>query len=169
MGTGAETRGQTQERNGSESVDGNEGSNGDGDGRGGGSGNEDKNGNENGEEKRGGGELRYPANHETAGMEDQALPFCVQHYLSRQGVAPVGSQQILAQDPAPARRCGTEGKPGHKRREGENGDEKRDVGGDGNKDQYGNEHEGSDRGENGTENGDENGDEGGKKRERKSL
>ena len=30
-------------------------------------------------------------------------------------MAPAGSQQLLAQDPAPARRCGTGGRTGHRR------------------------------------------------------
>ena len=37
-------------------------------------------------------------------------------------LTPAGSQQLRAQDPAPARRCGTEGRTGHQGREGGNGD-----------------------------------------------
>ena len=79
-------------------------------------------------------------------------------------MALVGSQQLREQYPAPARRCGTEGRTGHKGREGGNGDGNRD-GRDG---EYGDEHEGRDGVENGSGNGkedmDENRDEGGGER-----
>ena len=71
-------------------------------------------------------------------------------------MAPAGSQQLLAQDPAPARRCVTEGRTGHQGLEGGNGHGNRHGGGDGNEDEYGNEHECRDRSENGSGNGDEN-------------
>ena len=45
-------------------------------------------------------------------------------------MAPAGSQQLRAQDPAPARRCGTEGRTERQVREGGNGDGDRDGGGD---------------------------------------
>ena len=53
---------------------------------------------------------------------------------------PADSQQLWAQDPAPVRRCGTEGRTWHQGREGDI----YDGGGDGNEDEYGNEHEGRD-------------------------
>ena len=66
-------------------------------------------------------------------------------------MASAGSQQLLAQDPAPARRCGTEGRTGHQRREGGNGDGNR--GGD--EDENGKEHECRDESENRDESGGE--------------
>ena len=51
-------------------------------------------------------------------------------------MASVGIQKLLAQEPAPALRCGTEGRPRHQRRRGGNGDGNRDGDGDGNEDEY---------------------------------
>ena len=82
-------------------------------------------------------------------------------------MAPAVSQQLQAQDPAPAPRCGIEGRTGHRGREGENGDGNR--GGDGNEGEDGNEHEGREGGENGSGNGDGNRDEGGEEREPGNL
>ena len=67
------------------------------------------------------------------------------------------SQHLWAQDPAPARQCGTEGRTGHNGREGGNGDWNRGGGGDedGNEKEDGNGHEDRDVGENGSGNGDE--------------
>ena len=59
-------------------------------------------------------------------------------------------------DPAPAQRCGSEGRGGHQEREGGNGDRNRNGGENGNEDEYGNEHEGRDEGANGNGNGDKN-------------
>ena len=56
-----------------------------------------------------------------------------------------GSQQILAQDLAPARRCSTETRTGHQRREGVNGVGNMDE--YGNEDEYGDEHAGRDGGD----------------------
>ena len=70
-------------------------------------------------------------------------------------MAPEGSQQLREQDPAPARRCGTEGRTGHQGREGGNRDGKED----GKEDECRDEHEGRDEGENGSGNGIENEDE----------
>ena len=74
--------------------------------------------------------------------------------LYRQEGAPAGSQQLRAQDPAPARRCGTELRKGHQGWERGDIDENRDVGGDGKEYEYGDEHEGRDgSGGNGSRNG----------------
>ena len=62
---------------------------------------------------------------------------------------PAGTQQLRAQDPAPVRRCGTEGTTGHPGREGRNGDGNRDEGGGGNA------HEDRGGGGNGSGSGDE--------------
>ena len=66
-------------------------------------------------------------------------------------MTPVGSQQLRAQDPASALRCGIEEKTGHQRREGVNGDGNRGEGGDGKEIEYGDEHEGMDESGNGRE------------------
>ena len=88
-------------------------------------------------------------------------------------MAPAGSQQLRTQDPAPARRCGTEGSTRHQGREVGNGDGNRIGGGDGREDEYGDEHEGTDGGDNGSgnrrENRDDNRGEGGGKRELGNL
>ena len=65
-------------------------------------------------------------------------------------MAPAGSQQLLAQDSAPDRRCYRGENRAHQER-------KEGTSDDGNKDKYGNEHEGRNEGENGSENGDEGG------------
>ena len=178
-GMGVETRRQTQGGNGDGSGDGNKSSsgkgngneNGDGDGIGDGIG--DGNGNENREGNGGGGEIWYSPHRERSRGEDQALPFRTRHHLCRQEVASAGSQQLLAQDPAPARRCGIEGRTGHHIREGGNGDRGRDGGVDRREDEYGDEHEGRYGGKNGSgsgiRNGDENRDEGGGERKPGNL
>ena len=103
-GTGEETKKRRKDGSG----DGNDG------------GNERKNARrERGREREGGGEIElwYPSHQERSRVEDQALPFRTRHHLytilCRQEVTPVGSQQLRAQDPAPARRCDTEGRTGH--------------------------------------------------------
>ena len=63
--------------------------------------------------KGGGGELSYPTHQARRKVEDQVQTFRTRHHLCRQEVARAGSQQLLAQDPAPGRRCGTEGRTGH--------------------------------------------------------
>ena len=72
-------------------------------------------------------------------------------------MAPAGSQQLRAQDPAPARRCSTEGETERQgktiEREGRNGDGNRDGGGNENKDEK--RPKGGDGGENGSGDGDE--------------
>ena len=80
-------------------------------------------------------------------------------------MALAGRQQLWAQDSAPARRYGTEGRTGHHGREGGNGDENRDRGGDGNEDENRDGHEDRDGGGNGSGNGDESRDGGGRGRE----
>ena len=59
-------------------------------------------------------------------VKDLALTFHALHHLRRQEVAPAGIHQLLVQDPAPTRRCGTEGRTGHQGLEGGNGDGNRD-------------------------------------------
>ena len=76
-------------------------------------------------------------------------------------MAPAGSQQLRAQDPVPARRCGTEGRREHEGWKEGNDDRNTGGGGDGREDEYGDEHEGSDGGENGSGNGSGNGRENG--------
>ena len=76
-------------------------------------------------------------------------------------MALAGSQQPRAQDPAPVRRCGTEGRFGPQGREGRDGDRSR--GGDGNDNEDGNGHEDRDVGDSG--NVDESGGEDGGERE----
>ena len=76
-----------------------------------------------------------------------------------------GSQQLRARDPAPARRCGAEGRTGHRGQEGGNGNGNRDGCGDGNEDEDGNVH--GDRDCGGNE--DESGEEGGGERETGDL
>ena len=126
-----EPRGRTQDGNGDGSGGGNERRRGDGDGDGDGDGFEDGNGNANGEGKGRGGKLWYLPHRQNARVEDQTPSFRTRYDLYRQEVAPAGSQQLRAQDPAPARRCGTEVRKGHQGREGGTNDENRDVGGDG--------------------------------------
>ena len=63
------------------------------------------------------------------------------------------------QDPAPTRRCGTEGITGHQGRGGGNGGGNRDGGWDGREGKYGDVNESRYGGENGGGNGRENGDE----------
>ena len=92
-----------------------------------------------------------------------ALPFRTWHHLCRQEVAPAGSQQVWAQDPAPARRCCTERSTGHRVREGKNGDG--DGGENGNDNEEGNPYKCRDRDKDGRGNGDENRDEGRGERE----
>ena len=104
-------------------------------------------GNENGEGKWGGRELWDSPHQERSRVQEQALPFRAQHHLCRREVSPAGSQQLMAQDPASVRRCGNEGRVGHRGREGGNGDGNRHGGGDGNEDKYGNVHEGRNGGE----------------------
>ena len=65
---------------------------------------------------------------------------------------PAGSQQLRAQDPAPARWCGPGERTGHQGREGGTGDGNRDRDRDEGED--GNGHVDTDGGENGSENGD---------------
>ena len=97
------------------------------------------------------GELGYPPHQEIIRLQHQ--PFHARHYLCRQQAAYEGSQQLLTQNLALARRCGTEGRRVHQGREGGNGDGNRAESRDGNEDEYGNELEG---GENGSGNGEEN-------------
>ena len=66
--------------------------------------------NENGGGRWRGVELWYLSHLERSRIDDQALPFRTRHHLCRQEVATSGSQQLRAQDRAPARRCGTKGK-----------------------------------------------------------
>ena len=68
-----------------------------------GTGTGDGEGSENGEGRGRGGELGYPPHQEISRVEDQAPQFLTRHHPRRQEVAPAGSQQLLAQDPAPAR------------------------------------------------------------------
>ena len=142
MGTGVESRRRTQDGNGNGDEGGSRGGIGDG------------KGNRIGEGEGEGKELWYPSDHGRT-VEDQALQFLTRCYLCRQEVAPAGSQQLRAQGPAPVRRCCTKRRTGHQGREGGNGDGDRDRGGDGNEDEYGNEHKVRDWGENvsGTETG----------------
>ena len=95
---------------------GREGANGNGDGDGDGDGNEsssgdgngdwtrdgigDWKGNENGEGTGRGGGLWYPPHQERSRVQEQAPSFRAQHHLYA-GVTPAGSQQLMAQDPAP--------------------------------------------------------------------
>ena len=113
-------------------------------------------------EREGGGEesTSIPLHQEGSRVEDQVLPFQTRHHLCRQEVAPAGSQKLGAQNPAPARRCGTKGKTRNQGREGRHGDRNRDGGGDENDDKYGNEHNSRDGGGNGSGNGGKNRDEG---------
>ena len=90
----------------------------------------------------------------------QARSFHTRHHLCRQEVAPAGSHQLRAQERAPIRQYGTEGRTGHQRREGGYGDGYKD--GDGHED--GNGREDGDGSENGDGDGDENGNEGGGER-----
>ena len=124
-GTGVETRGRTQGGDGDDSGDENEGTSGDGDGVG------DGKGDEKGEGRGEGGVLWYPQHQEISRVEDQALPFRTRHHFCRQEVAPAGGQQLRTQDPVPARRCRTEGRTGHLRQEGGNGDGNREGAGTG--------------------------------------
>ena len=97
------------------SGDGNEGSSGDGNGDGSrnGDGIGDRNRIENGVGRRERGKIRFPQHQKRSRVVDQALVFRAWYSLCRQKVAPTGSQQLLAQDPAPARRCRVEGRTGH--------------------------------------------------------
>ena len=107
-----------------------------------------------------GGERRralVSATAERSREEDQT------HYLCRQEVAHAGSQQLPTQDPAPARRCGIEGRPGHQAREGGNDDGGGDEGGDGNETEDGNGHNDKDKGGNVSGNGEDIREEGGGK------
>ena len=62
-------------------------------------------------ETRGGGrELWNPSHEERSRVEDRALLLRTRRRLCRREVAPAGSQQLRAQDPAPDRRCGTDGR-----------------------------------------------------------
>ena len=97
----------------------------------------------------GGGELWYPPHQKRSRVEDKILPFCTRHPLYRQEVVPAGSRQLRVQDPAPARRCITEGKTGHQGRGGGNGDGNRGGGGDETENEYGDKHEGMNAGGNG--------------------
>ena len=135
---------------------------GNGDGSGDGSGNGGWNGdwknNDNGEGRGGVGELWYPPHPVIRKVEDQALSTRTRHHLFRQEVAAESRQQLRAQEPALARRCGNEGRTGHQGREGGNGDENRngDGSGNGNEDEDGNDRKGRDGSENGSsENGNE--------------
>ena len=111
-----------------------------------------------------GGEFWYPPHQERYRVEDQVLPFRTRHHLyyilytiqCNQEGAPVSSQQLQVQDPAPAQRYGTKRRSGHQGRVGGNGDGNRDGGGERNEYESGNEHYGRDGGENGSGNGDEN-------------
>ena len=80
-------------------------------------------------------------------------------------MATAGNQQLRAQDPAPARRCDTEGRTGNQRRERRNGDRIRDGGGD----EDGNGHEGRDGCENRSGNENEIRNEGGGEKEPGNL
>ena len=71
-------------------------------------------------------------------------------------MAPAGSQQLRAQDSAPVRRCGTEGRTGDQGREGGNGDGNRDGGGDENVNECPKGYEDRDGGGNGRGKGDGN-------------
>ena len=112
-----ETRGQRKDKNGDGSGDGagmetggesrRQTQNGNGNGDEGGSGG----GIDNGEKKGEGEEFWCPLDHKRT-VEDQAQPFRTRHYLCRQEVAPAGSQQLHAQDPTPARRCGAKEQQG---------------------------------------------------------
>ena len=73
------------------------------------------------------------------------------------------------QNPATARRCGTDGRTGHHRRERGNDDGNRDRDGDEKENKCGNEHEGKHGGKNWRGNRDENRDEGGGEREPENL
>ena len=74
----------------------------------------------------------------------------MRHCLCIQEVAPAGSQQLRAQDPAPARRCDTKWRTGHQGREGRPDDRNRDKSEDWNESENGNGHEDRDGGGNGT-------------------
>ena len=107
-----------------------------GTGTGTGTGNGDGKGNENEDGRGGGDEVWYPPHQEKSRIEDQVLPFRTRDHLCRWELAPIGSQQPRAQDPAPAGRYGTEGRRGHQGREGEYGDGNRDGGRHGDEDTY---------------------------------
>ena len=84
-------------------------------------------------------------------------------------MVPADSQQLRAQDSAPARLCRTEGRTGHQGQEGGNGDGNRDEGRDGNEKEDGKGHKDRDRGENRSRNRDESRQEGGGGREPGNL
>ena len=86
--------------------------------------------------------FRFPPHRQKSRVEDLALPIRTRHHLCREEVAPAGSQQLRAQDSAPAHRCGTERRTWHQGREGRKGDGNRDEGGDGREYKHGDEHEG---------------------------
>ena len=83
-------------------------------------------------------------------------------------MTPADSQQLRTQDPAPARRCGTEGRTvkGTRDGRGKDGYGNRDGGGEGNENEDGNGHGDRDGGKSGSGNEDENREEGGEERER---
>ena len=136
-----EARERTQDENG----DGSEGSR--------------EDGNENGRGRRKGGEVWYPPYQERSRVQGQALPFHTRYLLCIQDVAPVGSQQLWAQGPGPARRCGTKGITGLQGRERGIGDGNEDE------DEDGSGHENRDGCENKSKDGDEKREEGGGERE----
>ena len=146
--------GRERGRDADRSGDGNKGSHGDRNEDGIGDGKREVNG----EGRRGGGEFLYPEHQEISKVEDQTLPLRTWHHLCRYDMALAGSKQLRAQDPAPTRRSGTEGRTGH-----EGWVEERC---DGNRDGDGNGDEGRDEGENGSGNRDKNRDEGGGEKER---
>ena len=104
-----------------------------------------------GEGRGGGGELWFPSHKKNNRVEDGIFPFHSQLHLYRQEVMPAGSQLLRVQNPAPVRRCGTEGRTST-----------RD--GDRNKNEEGNRHEDRAEGNNKGANGDENRKRGGRER-----
>ena len=55
-------------------------------------------------------ELGNPPHQDRSRVEKEALLFRTRHHLYRQEVALAGNQKLRAQDPAPIRQCGTEGR-----------------------------------------------------------
>ena len=68
------------------------------------------------QERRGKGGSRRDLVSATSGKKHNRRPgtaIPTRYHLCRQEVAPADSQQLRTQDPAPVRRCGTEGRTGH--------------------------------------------------------